>query len=78
MPEMNGIEFTSSLRESTQVPVILYTNQSEDNVIQEAFDAGVSDYVQKEKDAVHFTLLMRRIKNAVDKHRLEMQVKKDM
>ena len=34
IPEMNGIELTRSLRESTGVPVILYSNHSEDNVIQ--------------------------------------------
>ena len=76
MPELNGIEFTRKLRESSQIPVILYTNQSMDNVMDEAFEAGISDYVQKENDAMHYTLLLRRIKNAVDKYRLEMQLDK--
>jgi PleD family two-component response regulator len=74
MPELNGIEFTRKLRESSQVPVILYTNQSMDNVMDEAFKAGISDYVQKDNDAMHYILLLRRIKNAVDKYRLEMQL----
>ena len=77
MPELNGIEFTRKLRESSQVPVILYTNQSMDNVMDEAFEAGISDYVQKDNDAMHYILLLRRIKNAVDKYRLEMQLDKD-
>ena len=76
MPELNGIEFTRKLRESSQIPVILYTNQSKDNIMKEAFEAGVSDYIQKENDAMHYTLLLRRIKNAVDKHRLEIQLNK--
>ena len=76
MPGLNGIEFTRKLRESSQIPVILYTNQSMDNVMDEAFEAGISDYVQKENDAMHYTLLLRRIKNAVDKYRLEMQLDK--
>jgi len=77
MPELNGIEFTRKLRESSQVPVILYTNQSMDNVMDEAFKAGISDYVQKDNDAMHYILLLRRIKNAVDKYRLEMQLDKN-
>ena len=76
MPELNGIEFTRKLRESSQVPVILYTNQSMDHVMDEAFEAGISDYVQKDNDAMHYILLLRRIKNAVDKYRLEMQLDK--
>ena len=76
MPELNGIEFTRKLRESSQIPVILYTNQSKDNIMKEAFEAGVSDYIQKENDAMHYTLLLQRIKNAVDKHRLEIQLNK--
>ena len=76
MPEMNGVEFTRRLREVSQIPVILYTNQSRDEVLDQAFEAGVSDYVQKDNDAMHYILLLRRIKNAVDKHRLEMMIRK--
>ena len=72
MPEMDGIELTRRLRQTSQVPVILYTNQSEEGLLEEAFDAGVNDYIKKENDALHYSLLLRRIKNAVDKHRLEL------
>jgi len=72
MPEMDGIEFTRRLRKTSQVPVILYTNQSKEELVAEAFEAGVNDYIKKENDALHYSLLLRRIKNAVDKHRLEM------
>lgn len=74
MPEMNGIEFTRNLRKSTKIPVILYTNHSEDNIIKEAFDAGISDFVEKNSETVHYSLLLRRIKNAVDMHRMEKQL----
>jgi len=76
MPELNGIEFTRRLRKSSQVPVILYTNQSMDNVMDEAFEAGITDYVQKDNDAMHYILLLRRIKNAMDMYRLEKQLDK--
>ena len=77
MHEMNGVEFTRRLRETSEVPVILYTNQSRDDVVHQAFKAGVSDYVQKETDPMHYLLLLRRIKNAVDMHRLEMQINRN-
>ena len=76
MPEMNGVEFTRRLRESSQIPVILYTNQSRDDVVDQAFEAGINDYVKKDMDSMHYVLLLRRIKNAVDKYRLEMQVRR--
>lgn len=74
MNEMNGVEFTRKLRESSKVPVILYTNQSMEHVVDEAFDAGVNDYVKKDGDALHYIVLMKRIKNLVDKHRMEIQL----
>ena len=52
--------------------VILYTNQSEQGLLDEAFNAEFNDYIKKENDALHYTLLLRRIKKAVDKHRLEL------
>lgn len=75
MPEMNGIEFTRRLRELSRVPVILYTNQSIAEVFEEAYDAGVDDYVQKDDDARHFLLLRRRVQNVVDRYRMELNSK---
>ena len=72
MPEMNGIEFTRRLRESSRVPVILYTNQSIAEVAEEAFEAGVDDYVRKDDDARHFLLLRRRVQSVVDRHRMKL------
>ena len=75
MPEMDGIEFTRRLRESSGVPVILYTNQSIAEVAEEAFEAGVDDYVRKDDDVRHFLLLRRRVQNVVDRHRMKLQLK---
>lgn len=77
MPEMNGIEFTRKLRETSKIPVILYSNQSKANVATEAFDAGVNDYIRKNSDPLHHILLLKKIKNAVDKYRLELQLLKN-
>ena len=69
MPEMNGIEFTKKLREHSTVPVIIYTGSDDESIAQEAFEAGVDDYVTKSDQALHYIVLLNRIKNAVDSYR---------
>jgi CheY-like chemotaxis protein len=76
MPEMDGIEFTRRLRESSGIPVILYTHHSDEEVAEEAFKAGVNDYVRKADDAEHFIVLLKRIRNVVDMHRMELEMKR--
>ncbi|HEX9914285.1 MAG TPA: response regulator [Candidatus Bathyarchaeia archaeon] len=72
MPEMDGIQFTKRLRELSGIPVILYTGSSEEAVAEEAFRAGVDDFVTKAYDAAHYVVLLKRIKNVVDKYRMKM------
>jgi CheY-like chemotaxis protein len=72
MPEMDGIQFTKRLRELSEVPVILYTGSSEETVAEEAFRAGVDDFITKAYDAAHYVVLLKRIKNVVDKYRMKM------
>ncbi|MCW4049340.1 MAG: response regulator [Candidatus Bathyarchaeota archaeon] len=74
MPEMNGIEFTRRLRELSEIPVIMYTGNSEEEVAEKAFQAGVDDYVTKAHDAAHYLVLLKRIKNCVDKHRIQLEL----
>ena len=78
MPEMNGIEMTKHLRQITNIPVILYTGSEEEKIAQEAFEAGVEDYVTKSNDATHYLVLLKRIKNAVDSYRIKKQYKHEI
>ena len=78
MPEMNGIELTRLLKKYTNVPVIIYTGSDEETVAQEAFDAGVEDYITKACDAIHFIVLLKRIKNAVDSYRIRKNSIRDL
>ena len=71
MPEMNGIEFIKLLRKYSDVPVILYTGNEEESIATEAFEAGAEDYIMKSNDALHYLLLLKRIKNAVDSYRIK-------
>jgi DNA-binding NarL/FixJ family response regulator len=76
MPEMDGIEFTRRLRESSGVPVIMCTSHFDEKVAEEAFKAGVNDYVMKTSDAEQFIVLFKRIRNAVDLHRMELEIRR--
>ena len=67
MPEMNGVEFASNLRqfpEFANIPILMLTSQSDIDDKISAFDAGVDDYLQKPFEAAELvariTVLLRR------------------
>ena len=37
---------------------------------------GVNDYVRKANDAEYFIVLLKRIRNVVDMHRMELEMKR--
>ena len=59
MPEMNGIELTKQIRKYSNVPVILYSGSEESKIAEEAFKAGVEDYVRKSYDTTHYLFLLK-------------------
>jgi len=76
MPEMDGVEFTRRLRKSSRVPIIMCTSVFDEKVAEEAFKAGVNDYVMKMMEAEQYILLLRRIRNAVDMHRMRLEIER--
>jgi len=77
MPEMDGIEFTRRLREYSMIPVVMYSNVSDEGVTCEAFEAGVDDFIMKQESSVdpeHYMVLIKRIKNVVDRYRVKKQL----
>jgi PAS domain S-box-containing protein len=67
MPEMNGIDFLRSVRNSgSDIPFIIFTGKGRDSVVIEALDAGADFYLQKGGDAkAQFTELSGMIRHAV-------------
>ncbi len=50
MPEMNGIEMLKELKKDEklcQIPVLFITTLGQEKVVQEAFDLGIKEYIQK-------------------------------
>jgi PAS domain S-box-containing protein len=72
MPEMTGIELAKRIREKTDIPIILYTGQGSEEVAEAAFSIGVNDYVRKELQPSHYSVLAKRIIEAAEKKRTEI------
>ena len=47
MPEMDGVEVLATLRQITQVPVIMVTAVGQEDTVVQSFDLGADDYVIK-------------------------------
>jgi PAS domain S-box-containing protein len=71
MPLMNGIDLATKVRETHTTPIILYTGQGSEEVAEAAFTVGVNDYIRKEMDPSHYKVLGKRIRDAVEKKRVE-------
>jgi len=71
MPQVDGIELATKIREISDVPIILYTGEGSEDVASTAFEVGINDYLRKEFKDSHYQVLVKRINVAVEKNRLE-------
>lgn len=72
MPYMDGIEFTKQVRanpETSHIPIVMLTTESDEEEKKRAFDAGVDDYLVKPATAEQIVESMRKIiKKIFGKH----------
>lgn len=74
MPQTNGLEFLELVREShPHIPFILFTGKGSEEIASEAIQAGVTDYIQKKGGIDQYDLLANRIRNVVERYRLQHQ-----
>lgn len=71
MQSMTGLDLLEKVREKSDVPFILYTGRGSEEVAESAFEAGADDYLQKEADLSHYKVLLKRIRQTVEKRRAE-------
>ena len=71
MPKINGIELAEKIRESFDIPIIIYTGQGSEEIAEAAFSVGIDDYLRKEMDPSHYQVLAKRIRNVVEKKRVD-------
>lgn len=69
MDEMDGIELASKIRETSDIPIIMYTGQGSEEVAERAFEIGIDDYIRKEAFSSHYQVLAKRIVSAVARKR---------
>ncbi len=55
MPEMDAIQLCKKIKSFLNVSFILYTGIESEEVIDNAFNAGVNDFVHKEPDLDHIS-----------------------
>lgn len=54
---MNGIQIYSEIKKTINIPFIIYTGRGNEEVISEAFVAGVDDYLKREQASDHYQIL---------------------
>ena len=67
MPKFDGVQLAFTIRETSDIPIILYTGHGSEEVASAAFEAGIDDYVLKESGASHYQDLSKRIRMVVEK-----------
>ena len=72
MPAITGIELAETIRDESDIPIILYTGQGSEEVAEEAFEVGIDDYIRKEFEVAHYQVLAKRIRMAVERYRAKV------
>ena len=71
MSPMDGIEVARRIRESSDIPIILYTGRGSEEVAEAAFTVGIDDYIRKETNPSHYQVLANRIRGVVERRWVE-------
>jgi PAS domain S-box-containing protein len=72
LPAMTGLDFLRHVRDiSPDLPFILFTSKGSEEVASEAISAGVTDYLNKDRQVEQYAILANRIRNAVTAYRSE-------
>ena len=69
MPKFDGVQLAFTIRETSDLPIILYTGHGSEEVASAAFEAGVGDYIRKDTSASHYQVLSKRIRMLVEQYR---------
>jgi len=74
LPDGDGLEFLEAVRADDEtIPFVLFTGQGSEDVASDAFAAGATDYLKKGRGTEQFTVLAKRIENAVESARAKVQ-----
>ena len=72
MPGIDGITFVRRVRESSDVPIILYTGFGNESVAEEGVNAGATSYLRKKVDVEGYRELAEEIRKVSKTIRLRL------
>ncbi|NMG19960.1 hybrid sensor histidine kinase/response regulator [Brasilonema bromeliae] len=73
LPDQDGLSLLQNLRlNNIEVPVIVLTDQGDEQIAVELMKAGATDYISKSR--LSSEILVKVLRNAIRVHRAEMQV----
>lgn len=75
LPETNGLDLFEAVRErDSHIPFILFGDAGPEDVVERAFAAGVSDYVQGGETAVLANRIEAEVSRHWDQHRVQRTI----
>ncbi len=78
MPDINGIEFLKRIRENDDIPFIILTGMSEEDVVMDALNHGADGYLKKVgKTETMYDLLTNAIHREYDRWKTEKELHKN-
>lgn len=76
MPEVDGLDLLELVREHhPDLPFLMLTGNSDEEIAAEAVSAGVTDYFRKQSNTDHYEKLAHRVSNAVEGYRAEQEIR---
>jgi two-component system sporulation sensor kinase A len=70
MPGMTGIELAHRIKESQEIPVVLYTGYGSEEIAEKAITMGIDEYQRKEINFDHYEALAEKIMSLARKESL--------
>ena len=72
MPGGNGLDLLDRVRSvDPDLPFVLFTGKGSEEIASDAISRGVTEYMQKESNIEHYSVLANRVVNAVERYRME-------
>lgn len=75
MPGKDGLVLLEEVKDlRPSLPFVLYTGKGSEEIASEAITAGADEYLQKQSDTDHYSVLANRVLNLVKKRRREREL----
>jgi CheY-like chemotaxis protein len=71
---MNGVELARIVKETNNIPFIIYTGQNEEDMGEVVFATEIDDYIRKEFNPNHYLMLAKKIRAIVERYRVKKRL----